>query len=186
MVFRTVVAVSVFSLLGLGISAPRVIAQTLTSNDMACLSLTDLQSTDMPPRLARSVKDCIAQERYGDAMRVYMAYSSYGLFDQQRVRDESGHAALVDLTVWIFGGYPPAIMDELRAVRDRLRDRESAFFLETCRAIARAGPPDYHPSYLIARGIVPRKTDDDWQVKGFDAAQAWHQSLVELNGCPSV
>ena len=153
---------------------------------MACILLADLQPTDMPPRLARSIKDCIAQERYDDAMRVFVAYSSFGLFDQQRVRDKSGHVALIDLTVWIFGGYPPAVMDKLRAVRDTMQDRESKIFLETCRDIANAGPPDYHPSYLIARGMVPRKSDDDWKVGGFDKSRAWYKSLVELNGCPSV
>lgn len=155
-------------------------------NDMACMLLIDLQATDIPPRLARSVRDCIAQGRYDDAMRVYLAYSSFGLFDQQRVRDESGHAALVDLTVWIFGGYPPAVMNKLRAVRDRMREKESAFFVDACRAIAQAGPPQYHPGYLISRGMVPRKSDNDWMVVGFDPASAWHKSLVDLNGCPPV
>ena len=179
---------SIVAILGviLGQGAGAGIAQSLANNEMACIQLDRLQATDIPPRLACSVRDCIAQERYDDAMRLYLAYSSFGLFDQQRVKDESGHAALVDLTAWIFGGHSRDVMDGLRAVRDRMRDRDGIFFLNTCEAIAKVGPPDYHPAYLIARGIQPRKSDNDWAVEGFDAGAAWHKSLVELNGCPSV
>jgi len=139
-------------------------------NEMSCINLSELQTSDTPPRLARSVRDCIAQERYEDAMRVFLAYSTFGTFDQQRVRDESGHTAFVELNVWIFGGY---------------RRDEGKLFLATCEAIRSAGWPDYRPTYMIERGILPRKTDDDWVTDGYGAAAAWEKALVEVNGCPA-
>ena len=152
-------------------------------NDMSCITLAELQTTDTPPRLARSVRDCIAQERYGDAMQVFLAYSVYGTFDQQRVRDESGHAAFVELNSWIFGGYRREIVDELKLVSAKLREK-GEFFLTTCGAIRQAGWPEYRPTYMIERGIMPRKTEDDWVTDGFVAAVAWETALVEVNGCP--
>jgi len=131
------------------------------------------------------VRDCIAQERYEDAMRVFLGYSVYGTFDQQRVRDESGHAAFVELNSWIFGGYRRDIMDELRSVSVAMRDREGELFLATCAAIRAAGWPEYRPTYMIERGILPRKTDDDWVSEGHVAAAAWEVALVKVNGCPA-
>jgi len=166
----------------LGLGAPeRAVAQF---NAMECIVLSELQTSDTPPRLARSVRDCIAQERYEDAMRLFLAYSVFGTFDQQRVRDESGHAAFVELNVWIFGGYRRNIMDELRAVSVRMRDREGELFPATCAAIRSVGWPSYRPTYMIERGMLPRKTDDDWVTDGYEAAAAWETALVAVNGCP--
>ncbi len=153
-------------------------------NEMACIELSELQTGDSPRLLARSVRDCIAQERYDDAMRLFLGYSAYGTFDQQRVRDESGHAAFVELNSWIFGGYRRAVLDELKLVSARLREG-GAFFADTCAAIRAVGWPEYRPTYMIERGIVPRKTDDDWVRDGFAAAAAWEMALVEVNGCPA-
>jgi len=153
-------------------------------NAMECIVLSELQASDTPPRLARSVRDCIAQERYEDAMRVFLAYSIFGTFDQQRVRDESGHAAFVELNVWIFGGYRREVMDELRAVSVRMRDREGELFLTTCAAIRSVGWPSCRPTYMIERGMLPRKTDDDWVTDEFETLAAWETALVEVNGCP--
>jgi hypothetical protein len=161
------------------------IAQAQTVK-LDCVPLADLQASYAPPRLARAVKDCIAKERFDNAMQLFLVYSIYGTFDQQRVRDESGHTALVELNIWIFGGYPRSIMDQLRTVAERLRDHEDSIFRDTCAAIARLGPPDYQPDYLIGRGeFLPRKNADDWMTEAFDPAKAWQKALVEINQCPA-
>jgi len=173
--------------IGGGLGVPGVaLAQTTQSVQMGCITLAELRPTDAPPRLARSVRSCVADGRYEDAIRVFLAYSSYGIFDQQRVSDESGHAALVELHLWIFSGYPKPVMEELRSVIAKVRDRDSDFFKRICANLARVGPPDYRPTYLIERGMQPRKTDADWLVEGFDVATAWRKSLVEINGCSSI
>ncbi|MEE9388527.1 MAG: hypothetical protein V3U96_07940 [Paracoccaceae bacterium] len=153
-------------------------------NDMSCITVSQLKNTDTPPRLARSVRDCVAQERYADAMQVFLAYSVYGTFDQQRVRDVSGHAAFVELNSWVFGGYQRDTVDELKTVSARLR-AGGDFFQDTCKAIRRAGWPNYRPTYMIERGIMPRKSQDDWEQAGFVAAAAWEKALVDVNGCPA-
>ena len=160
------------------------LAQSASPNDMACMPLGSVETTDTPPRLARAVRDCIAQTRFDDAMQVFMAYSVFGTFDQQRVRDESGHMAFVELNSWIFGGYPSDVISELRTVLARLRDRGD-FFAETCAGLRNIGWPIYRPEYMIRRGILPLKDNDDWKNPDFSAALAWETALVEVNGCPA-
>ncbi len=153
--------------------------------EMSCIHISELRASDTPRRLARSVRDCIAQERYDEAMQLFLGYSSFGTFDQQRVRDVSGHMEFVELNSWIFGGYRRSVIDALRLSADRLRDHESEIFHATCTAIRGAGFPTYRPTYMIKRGMMPRKNDDDWMSEGFDAAAAWEAALVEVNGCPT-
>lgn len=118
--------------------------------------------------------------------RCITPYSSYGLYDQQRVRDESAHVVLNELSQWMFSFFDRTTMTALRASIDKLRDPAHPFFVETCAVIKSLGPPNYRPGYMIRYGIVPRKSDDDWQHDVFDSAAAWRKAMAEINGCPSI
>jgi len=149
-----------------------------------CQTLAELRADQDARHLAGAVRGCVEDERYVDAVQTFWAYSNYALFDQQRVRDESAHVAVQELHGWIFSGYSFAIVEELKKVIADLRNPDGAFLAATCRGVAEAGPPEYRPAYMIKRGMIPRKTDDDWMVDGFDAEAAWRKALVEINGCP--
>jgi len=64
--------------------------------EFGCLAQDELRNDMHPSELARIVRACANEQRYDDAVQVYYTYSSYGLFDQQRVRDESAHVVLGD------------------------------------------------------------------------------------------
>ncbi len=166
---------------GIASEAP---AQAVYNNEMSCIRLSELQNTDTPPRLARSVRDCVAKERYVDAMTVLMAFSAYGTFDQQRVRDGRANGAMAELNGWIFGGLPPYDMAQLRAVSGELRGGNTALLVEACAALLMTGPPAYSPGYLVDRGGELERSDMGWQLVGFNAGLAWEKSLVDVNGCP--
>lgn len=157
-------------------------AQTAAAD--GCLTVNEVRADQDARFLAGTVRRCVDAERYVDAIQIFWAYSNFSLFDQQRVWDESAHVAVQELHGWIFSGYDFDTVNELKAVIAQLRDPESAFIAETCAAVAAAGPPDYRPDYMIKRGMMPRKTDDDWLTEGFDAEAAWQKALVEINGCP--
>ncbi|SHG53897.1 hypothetical protein [Cognatishimia maritima] len=164
------------TLVSLGFAAP--------ASAESCQTLEDLHAGQTARELAGIVRDCVAQERNENAIEMFWAYSNFSLFDQQRVWDESAHVAVQELHVWIFSGYSFDTINALKAVIARLREPNSAFLAETCKAVAKAGPPDYRPTYMITRGLMPRKSDDDWLTEGFDADAAWQKALVEINGCP--
>lgn len=154
--------------------------------DFGCLELGELRRDMHPSELARSVRACIEEARFADAVQVYYAYSTYGLYDQQRVRDETAHVVLGELSHWMFAFLDRDQLGGMRAAIDQMRDTGSALFIETCKGIARLGPPEYHPGYMIRYGMIPRKSENDWQVDDFDSAAAWKMALVEINKCPST
>ena len=175
-------------LLGLLLAPALVFAQSNDAlpREFGCLSQSELSNDMHPSELARIVRACAEAKRYDDAIQVYYTYSSYGLFDQQRVRDESAHVVLGELAQWMFSFFDRETMAGLRASIDKMRDPESAFFLTTCATIQSLGPPKYRPGYMIRYGIVPRKSEEDWQHEVFDSANAWRKAVIEINGCPAI
>lgn len=150
-----------------------------------CQNLEDLHAGQTARELASIVRACVRDQRYEDAIQNFWAYSNYSLFDQQRVWDESAHVAVQELHGWIFSGFSFDTINALKAEIAKLRDPDSPFLAATCNSVAKAGPPEYRPTYMIKRGMMPRKTDDDWITEGFDADAAWQKALVEINGCPA-
>lgn len=176
-------------LVALGLMCPALLnaqANEAMPRDFGCLAQIELRTDMHPSELARIVRACSEAARYDDAIQVYYTYSSYGLFDQQRVRDESAHVVLGELSQWMFAFLDRKTMSGLRASIDQMRDPASALFRQTCAQLAKLGPPDYRPGYMIRYGIVPRKHDEDWQHEVFDAAAAWRKAVVEINGCPTT
>ncbi len=161
-------------------------ANDAVPRDFGCLTQAEVSNDMHPSELARIVRACAQAKRYDDAIQVYYTYSSYGLFDQQRVRDESAHVVLGELAQWMFSFFDRETMTGLRASIDKMRDHESAFFRATCAKLQSLGPPSYRPGYMIRYGIVPRKSDDDWQHETFDSTAAWRKAVVEINDCPSI
>ncbi len=169
------------------LSAPLgAFAQDGMPRDLGCIAQTEVQRDHTPSELARVVRSCINAADYAGAMQVYYTYSSFTLFDQQRVRDESGHVVLQELTPWIFTGYPRDVIDKLKEQADRLRGADVDFLSQTCAAIRATGWPEYRPTYMIRRALMPRKHDEDWGHKDFDPAAAWEKALTEVNNCPPL
>jgi len=152
--------------------------------EFGCLSQRELSNDMHPSELARIVRACASEQRYDDAVQVYYTYSSYGLFDQQRVRDESAHVVLGELSQWMFAFLDRTTMTGIRASIDKLRDPAHPFFLDTCVEIEALGPATYRPGYMIRYGMMPRKSADDWQHDTFDSAAAWRKAVSEINDCP--
>ncbi len=169
-------------LLGLAVFS----ALTTPAKAEPCLTLAEITPSLDARFLAGSVRGCIAEARYSDAIRMFFAYSNFSLFDQQRVWDESSHVAVQELHLWIFSGYSQDQMSALKAEIDRLRRPQSPSLLDTCAAVARLGPPSYRPDYMIKRGQIPRRTDTDWRTEGFDPDAAWKKALVDINKCPQA
>ncbi len=149
-----------------------------------CLPPAEVTSGITARELASATRACMDQDDPRRAVQLYLAYSSFILFDQQRVKDESAHVIVGELNSWIFTGYDFAQMQELKTWVDELRSPESVFLSETCDEIKAVGSPTYRPDYMISRGMIPRKSDDDWMVEPFNAQTAWSKALYDINPCP--
>lgn len=156
------------------------------STEPQCQALADLRKEQTARELAGIVRACVDEGAHVNAIQTFWAYSNVALFDQQRVKDESAHVAVQELHGWVFSGYSFQTINALKEVIADLRDPESPFLAETCRGVFVAGPPEYRPDYMIWRGIVPRKHEEDWKVEDFDPDAAWRKALVEINGCPEA
>jgi hypothetical protein len=149
-----------------------------------CLLLDEITAEHDARYLAGSVRGCVDEARYEDAIRVYFAYSNFILFDVQRIWDESAHVVMPELNEFVFISYSFDTINNLREVINKMRDPDSPFLAEVCADVAALGPPAYRPTYMIKRGMHPRRTDDDWLTEGFDPKAAWRKSLMEVNRCP--
>jgi hypothetical protein len=157
-------------------------AQSSATSD--CRSLSSI-TADMTARaLASATRACANQGDPRSAIQLYLTYSSFILFDQQRVKDESAHIIVSELNSWILTGYYYDQMQDLKVWIDQLRDPESDYLRETCAGILAIGPPSYRPDYMIIRGMQPRKSAEDWHVAGFDPNLAWDRAVHEINPCP--
>jgi hypothetical protein len=92
---------------------------------------------------------------------------------------------LGELSQWMFAFLDRTTMTGIRTSIDKLRDPAHPFFLDTCAEIEALGPPNYRPAYMIRYGMMPRKSDDDWQHDTFDAPAAWRKAVSQINGCPA-
>ena len=149
-----------------------------------CLPPAEVTSDITARELASATRACMDQGDPGRAVQLYLTYSSFILFDQQRVKDESAHVIVGELNSWIFTGYDFAQMNELKIWIDRLRAPDDLFLIETCAEIKSVGYPNYKPDYMIKRGMLPRKSDTDWQTEDFDPNTAWETALHDINPCP--
>lgn len=173
----------------LGVLIAPMLAQAQSNDalprEFGCIGQAQLSNDMHPSELARIVRACADEQRYDDAVQVYYTYSSYGLFDQQRVRDESAHVVLGELSQWMFAFLDRSAMKGIRTAMDQMRDPTHPFFRATCIGIQTLGPPRYRPGYMIRYGLIPRKSDDDWQHTRFDSAAAWDKAVIEINRCPA-
>lgn len=156
------------------------------SRDLGCRGHETWAADITAPEWAKVVRACIARGEMEKAVAAFWVYNSYLLFDQQRVRDESAHVVKSELNGWIFAGLSRDQIDQLKVWVDRMRQPGHAFHAETCGNLARLGPPQYRPDYMIVRGMIPRKSEDDWKTEGFDRAEAWDIATVAENGCGPV
>lgn len=164
------------------LAALGLFAQPLAAEE--CQSLDTLNDQQTARQLASEVRKCVFAEQYEDAVRIFFAYSNFILYDVQRVWDQSAHVVVPELNEFALIGYSYDQTNALKAVIDRMRDPESEFLSETCRAIAKAGPPAYRPTYMIRRGEAPRRSDEDWATQDFDSNIAWRKTLIDVNKCP--
>lgn len=154
--------------------------------DRGCIALAAADPGMSPADLAMSVVACAKGERAGDAAELMVLMLARGLFDTERVADETAHQGLQVLQMQVGSMLTDA---EAAAFQEKMRvlteDRKGAAFADLCQRMAALGVPAHDPAYMIAHGMNAFTGEGgESLVQGFDAAKAWDRALHEFLSCP--
>ncbi|RED11968.1 hypothetical protein [Pontivivens insulae] len=148
----------------------------LTSDrEVGCLDVVAITSDMTPPDLMNGVYACVAEDDYDRAIGLFFTSLARARFDEERVVDESAHAALSALQGTVRSALDSdqqgALMASYSAARSDLAT--------ACAPIVALGVPAHDPAWMLAHGEAPELG----LVADFDADAAWDMGLQFLV-CP--
>ncbi|AIF48853.1 DUF4124 domain-containing protein [Dyella japonica] len=152
---------------------------------VACLDKTRLTNRMSPVELWRSIGSCISSGRYDDGIFMFALAGSYGAFDRQRVVDVSAHQASQLLPMVTYASLPADKVSAFQSLASKtLEDMPKR--LVYCKEVARMGPPEYFPGYMVQHGLGPFTGAHMAQplVVPFDAKAAWARAVKQYLLCP--
>ena len=152
----------------------------------ACFDLGSVQRSQSPEDLWPVVVKCIGGGELDKAVRVSAAASVYAKFDTFRVIDTTAHQAVNALPATYLGSLPAEQVERFMG-RMQAYGAGSAPHAAICASLAKIGPPDYFPVYMIQNGMdATNKPNGSALKQGFQAAPAWKASLVDYLHCPAA
>jgi hypothetical protein len=141
-----------------------------------CMERIEIQNSHTPVDLFKSSAKCIEEEKYPQAVDLYLVATAYGYFDSGRVVDKSTRQALDTLKTEIFGPLDATKRNQFaEALRARLDDMKSS-----CNFLEKLGKPTYYPKYLVQNGV----TRGDGLILNYDAKALWDDTRFEYLKCP--
>jgi len=157
-----------------------------SKNDLKCIKLTEVKNTYTPADLYKAFAQCIQDNKYEDAIPLFMVAGAYGKFDSRRVADVSSHQAM---TVLIMNNTASLTDEQKKKWKESLgtftAGNSSPEFLQACNSIKHLGPPDYYPSYMIQHGMGAfTKSNGNPIVDNFNPQSAWEEAQEKYLHCP--
>ena len=161
-------------------------ASASQGQQVECLDKTRLTNKMSPMELWASIASCVSSERYDDGVFIYALAGAYGAFDHQRVADASAHQVSQLLPMLAFASMPDKKVTAFEARKSQLLEDESRRAVY-CKDIARLGPPDYYPTYMVQHGLGVVNGADASRalVVPFDAKAAWAKAVAQYLECPT-
>ncbi|NNN05452.1 MAG: hypothetical protein HKL90_06090 [Elusimicrobia bacterium] len=137
-----------------------------------------------PADLLNDVAQLIEVGKYRSALFPYTLAFAYGVFDQERVADESAHDAVRVLQMRVDDEVGDAKAGRFKKALRAYVDDASAQ-VKACAELRRIGKPDYAPIYMIQHGMgaFTGQATPDGLVGGFDAAKTWRKILADNMDC---
>jgi hypothetical protein len=155
-----------------------------TRPPMGCIEPSRVETSMNPADLYASMEACAVADRPDDALFLFAVAGVYARFDTLRVADRSAHGGAHVLNRRHVNAVPPA---QWAPIQQRLGRTSSdpAELAPFCARVRAAGPPTYHPAYLIQHGMgAVLGQGGDPLVAGFDAPAAWESALDSYLHCP--
>ncbi|ATB69277.1 putative periplasmic protein [Sulfurospirillum diekertiae] len=142
----------------------------------SCMERIEIKNSHTPVDLFKSSAKCIEEEKYPQAVELYLVATAYGYFDSARVVDKSTRQSLDTLKTEIFGPLDATKRNQFaEALRARLDDMKSS-----CNFLEKLGKPTYYPKYLVENGV----TRGDGLILNYDAKALWDDTRFEYLKCP--
>ena len=151
-----------------------------SKNPLDCVPLSQVTNMHTPADMHKGLAACLAESEYEKAANLLLMISVYGDFDTKRVADRSAHQGLTVLSMRSMSSMNKEQSTALKKALTQVLAREGRE--ELCAALKEAGPPKYHPSYLIQHGLEAFFAEGDGLVEDFDSDKTYEEILTSI-GC---
>lgn len=141
-----------------------------------CLERAEITHQQTPEDLFRSSAICVSEEKYTQAVDLYLVATAFGYFDSARVIDKSTRQTLEAIKTENFGPIESSKRNHFaEALRARLDDMKSS-----CAFLDKLGSPSYYPKYMVQNGV----TRGEGLILNYDAKALWEETRKEYLRCP--
>lgn len=157
------------------------------TRDLGCIAPDAMKPQYTPADIAPAIVACAQAERPDDALFLFGTMIGYAAFDAQRVTDQTAGQARAVLAMQVgntLKNGDPKVFAAWEKTLTGAVSKGSPLTPDQCDLLARLGPPDYRPDYMIAHGIKAATGDGGEPLKaGFDAQAAWPTVLTQVLRC---
>lgn len=141
-----------------------------------CMERVEIKNSHTPVDLFTSSAICIEEQKYPQAVELYLVATAYGYFDGARVVDKSTREVLDTLKTEIFGPIDANKRNQFaEALRLHLDDMKSS-----CAFLGKLGKPTYYPKYMVQNGL----TRGEGLILKYDANAIWEDTRFSYLKCP--
>ncbi len=141
-----------------------------------CMERIEIKNSYTPIDLFKSSAVCIEEQKYPQAVELYLVATAYGYFDTGRVVDKSTRNVLDAFKTEIFGPLDAKKRNQFaEALRTRLDDMKSS-----CSFLSKLGHPTYYPEYMVQTGV----TRGDGLILNYNAKALWEDTRINYLRCP--
>lgn len=154
------------------------------THDVMCIAVQDAKVQYTPADLAMAIVRCGKKKEFDKAVELLVLMQLRAAYDAKRVEDKSAHQAGAVLAMQIRAELGQSRMEKIMAAFGRIGGDGSPRHKAICAEVKRAGPPDYHPAYMIQHGMsafIGRKGNG--LVKGFQSKKVWRDLLANYLKC---
>jgi len=146
-----------------------------------CMERSDISNTNTPEDLFKSSAMCIEEEKYAQAIDLYLVATAYGYYDSERVIEKEARQVLDAIKMDNFGDLDATKRNRFaEGLRNRLNNMH-----ESCTFLMQLGKPNYYPRYMVQsteQSLIVKSSNG--LVLNYDEQALWHETLTTYLKCP--
>jgi hypothetical protein len=164
----------------------RVEGSLSSTQTVGCISLAEAKNTFTPPDLYKGFVECIAQDNYDLATKLFALAGIYSRFDAERITDKTAWQGRTVLIMNAFANMPQDKKTKFNDAFNHLT-KTPDLLKNLCSDVQKIGMPNYYPSYMILHGVkaFTGNPHDGALVDDFDASKVWTNLQSAFLSCPT-